>query len=303
MYKEKGIESVQNELEKRFTTLDFWEQYLRNKDTSYGYYESIEFTVVCKPDLKNLKVFKNNILSKEKIFESDVMTGKNNGAKNSQGDLKTPLGVYQLVNKLNHLDPFYGPLAIVTNYPNSYDKVIHNRTGDGIWIHGVPTNNETRDPYTKGCIALENNNLLSLDRSIRYNNSILIIDNENNETNQTKYKEDIAVILSELYKWKDSWQSGNYESYINFYSDQFKRFDGTDFEAFKKYKKMIFDRNEKKEISFKDFNITPYPNLEGKKLYKVTYYQNYSTKSVKFNGTKELYLEVLNNSISILFEG
>ncbi len=300
LYKKEGIASVQKELDKNFETKEFWDQYLKNIDTTYGYYESIDFTLVCKPDIKIINVFKNTQNEKQKIFQSYVMTGKNNGPKNEQGDLRTPIGVYTLVEKLKNVDPFYGPLALVTNYPNNFDK-IYGRTGNGIWIHGVPENAQ-RDPYTKGCIALDNLNLEALDKNIVYQNSVLIIENENQELNSSN-KSDIATILANIYQWKNSWESGNFDKYITFYSENFKKTDGSDFEQFKSYKKSIFDKNEKKEIIFKDINITPYPNEENRDLYKIKYYQVYSTKSVHFSGEKELYIEFKDQKISILFEG
>ncbi len=51
--------------------------------------------------------------------------------------MKTPEGVYELTSKLTKLDSFYGPLALVTSYPNTFDKAM-NKKGHGIWIHGMP---------------------------------------------------------------------------------------------------------------------------------------------------------------------
>jgi murein L,D-transpeptidase YafK len=300
IYKEKGIASVQNELDKQLATQDFWTNYLQNVDTSNGYYDSIDYTIVCKPDMKKINIFKNNKNEKVKIFESNIMTGKNNGAKENKGDLKTPIGAYDLINKLTKLDQFYGPLALVTSYPNSFDK-INGRTGDGIWIHGVPLRGE-RDPSTKGCIALDNKNLELLDKSIDFTNSVLIIENNTTDINYSN-KTDMVTILSNFYSWKNAWKEGDFEKYISFYSSNFKKTDGSDIKKFISYKKSIFDRKEEKQIIFKDLNIIPYPNEENKNMYKIKYYQIYSTKNYNFSGLKELYIEILDDKISILYEG
>ena len=66
-----------------------------------------------------------------------AFTGKYDGDKVSAGDRRTPIGIYNLTQKLSTVDPFYGPMAFVTSYPNLYDR-IRGKSGDGIWIHGLP---------------------------------------------------------------------------------------------------------------------------------------------------------------------
>lgn len=300
IYKEKGIEEVQKELEQQFTTKDFWTDYLQNIDISNGYYESIKYTLISNPNTKMIYIFKNDKKDTNKIFETTILTGKNSGAKSIEGDLKTPVGSYDLTNKLTTIDQFYGPLALVTNYPNSFDK-INGRTGDGIWIHGVPLSGE-REQATKGCIALDNKHLIQLDQTIDFTNSVLIL-----ESNTTSFpystKEEMANILSNLYLWKSAWEKGDFNTYISFYSPNFRKTDGSDIKKFTSYKKSIFDKKEEKQIIFKDINVIPYPNEESRHIYKIKYYQVYSTKSHYFKGIKELYIELLHDKFSILSEG
>ncbi len=300
LYKENGLQVIEHKLNQELASKNFWDEYLKNVDTSNGYYDSIEYTLVCQSDMKKIHIYKNNKKEQVKIFESDIMTGKNNGAKLSKGDLKTPLGAYDLINKLTTLDSFYGPLALVTSYPNNFDK-INGRTGDGIWIHGLPTNGE-RDSSTKGCIALDNANLELLDKSINYSNAVLIIENNITDANISN-KSDMAHLLANFYSWKNAWEKSDFETYISFYSQNFKKTDGSDIKSFISYKKSLFDRKEKKQITFKDINIIPYPNEENKNMYKIKYYQIYSTKNYNFAGKKELYVELIDDKISILYEG
>ncbi len=48
------------------------------------------------------------------------------GDKKTEGDLRTPIGVYDLVKKISNVDEFYGPLAFVISYPNIYDRYKEN---------------------------------------------------------------------------------------------------------------------------------------------------------------------------------
>ena len=84
--------------------------------------------------------------------------GKLGTLKQTEGDQRTPLGVYFVTREVPtaHRDERYGSRALVLNYPNPYDR-LEGRSGDSIWLHGVPANLYTRAPRaTDGCVALPN---------------------------------------------------------------------------------------------------------------------------------------------------
>ena len=211
--------------------------------------------------------------------------------------LKTPIGAYKLTRRITNVDPFYGPLALATNYPNIYDKS-QGKTGHGIWIHGLPINQE-RDDFTQGCIALDNTKIKNLDKTINIKNSVLVI---SEKKLSTVSKEDMSIVLSSIFKWRDAWVDSDITSYLSFYAKEFKKSNGQSLQKFSNYKKRVFSKNEKKSIEFTNINIIPYPNDLNKKLYKVIMDEKYKTKNHKFNGKKELYVEVINGEISILTE-
>ena len=107
----------------------------------------------------------------------NILLGKNSGDKEIAGDMKTPVGVYKIIAAKNddELAPMYGPKAFVLNYPNALDKK-SGKTGSGIWIHGVE--NENREPSTKGCIVMNNKDLLKLNDYIKINTNIFIFPEE-----------------------------------------------------------------------------------------------------------------------------
>ncbi|NPA74446.1 MAG: hypothetical protein GXO12_07010, partial [Epsilonproteobacteria bacterium] len=80
-----------------------------------------------------------------------------------------------------------------------------------------------------------------------------------------------------------------------------KRFDGKDFESFAKMKKIIFARKGKKRIRFENINIIPYPNIDGKRLFRIDFYEKYKASNYKYNGPKELYIK-LADKVKILAE-
>ncbi len=297
IYRMEGIKAVEQELEKNLRDVNFWKKYLEKRNVEYGYYEYNKYVILAEKENKELSIFENleddyKLISKEKMI-----IGENSGDKLLEGDKKTPEGSYDLLQKKTGLDQFYGPFALVTSYPNSFDQSL-NKKGHGIWIHGMPLNGD-RENYTQGCLALNNEKLKELEKNIDYKKTVLITSGD--EFKKAK-KEDIALILSSIYKWKDAWKTSNINEYLSFYSKEFKRADRSDFNTFANQKKQIFAKNENKIINLYNMDISPYPNSLGKKIYRAVMDEEYYSPSVKFVGKKELFLEVANNKVQILTE-
>jgi murein L,D-transpeptidase YafK len=296
-YRKNGIKNIEKKLDTALSDTVYWKEIIKNKDTTFGYIEKYDSILVCDKTLSNLKLYKKN---KDGIFklkqEYHAYTGKNKGDKQEEGDLKTPIGIYNLVKKIEKLDSFYGPLAFVTSYPNLYDKY-NNKDGHGIWIHGLPLEQQ-RDEYTKGCIAINNNGLKCLEKSINLNSTLLLI-YENSNIKKTD-KQKLEKIASWLYKWRYAWKYNDLDTYLSFYDKDFKRFDGKNFKQFKQYKKAVFAKKEKKSIIFNDINIIPYPNHNN--IYQVTFYEKYKSKHYEFNGDKELLIKIDGEKIKIFSE-
>ncbi|WP_228711957.1 L,D-transpeptidase family protein [Halarcobacter ebronensis] len=298
IYRSQGLEAVKEKLENELKKKEYWQSYLANKNVDYGYYESREFVILAQKDKKELTLYKVDKNKYSILLKDSVIVGEIDGDKQEEGDLKTPTGVYDLTQKLTKLDQFYGPLALVTSYPNTFDKT-RNKKGHGIWIHGMPLN-EDRESFTKGCIALDNFRLEELDNTIDYDKSVLLISEDS--VNKAS-KEEISLILSSIFKWRDAWKKSDIEEYLGFYSDSFKRDDGMNFEKFRDYKERIFSRKEDKTIEFTNINIIPYPNSLDKIMFKVVMDEDYKTNNYTFVGKKELYIELKDDKIKILAEG
>ena len=79
----------------------------------------------------------------QKIKTYNCTTGKLNGEKSYEGDLRTPTGLYffsnawtgedlqQMYGAANAVD--YGSGAFELNYPNHLDKTFYDKGGSGIW--------------------------------------------------------------------------------------------------------------------------------------------------------------------------
>ena len=296
-YRNHGIYGLEKQLDQQLTKQSYWKSYLKNKDTTFGYFESYTNILICDKSQSKLSLYKkdhNNSFVLQK--EYNAYTGKKEGDKEKEGDLKTPVGIYNIVKKITKVDSFYGPMAFVTSYPNLYDKY-RNKTGQGIWIHGLPINQE-RDSFTKGCIAINNKSIECLDRNIDMKKTVLIINEKTLHKNISK--EELSKILSNLFQWRFAWIYNDLDRYLSFYDPTFKRFDGRDFKNFKRYKQRIFNKKEKKTIIFTKINIVPYPKSSN--IYQITFKEQYKSQSFSFNGNKVLIVKLMGNRFQILTE-
>lgn len=296
-YREHGIQNIAKQMDKDLSDKKYWIDYLQGIDTSFGYMESYKNLLSCDKSNATLTLYtKDTNQSFVTIKGYDAFTGKIQGDKVKEGDLKTPVGVYTLVKKLSKVDSFYGPMAFVTSYPNSYDKY-RGKNGSGIWIHGLPLS-QKRDSFTKGCIAINNRNIECLDRHIDITETILII-SENQQAKETS-KESLATVLAQLYAWRYAWIYNDINAYLNFYHESFKRFDGIDKTNFSSYKTRVFNKGEEKTIIFNNINVIPYPGT--KDIYKVIFSELYESNSFSFTGEKVLILKLQDSNIQILTE-
>lgn len=297
IYRFQGINEVEKEIEKSLTDINYWKEYLSDKNVDYGYYEYKKYVLVAQKEQLEMSLFERVENDYKLVVRNNVIVGENSGDKFIEGDKKTPEGAYELIEKKTQLDQFYGPFALVTTYPNVFDQSL-DKNGSGIWIHGMPFNGG-RENFTRGCIALDNNELENLEKNLDLSKTILLT---SNSEFKKATKEDIAQILAMIFKWRDSWKYSNIDEYLSFYSTEFKRADKSNFEQFSEYKKRVFAKDEKKTINFMNIDISPYPNSLNKTMYKVLMDEEYLSPTVKFYGKKELFLEIVNNQVKILSE-
>ncbi|EHN6902323.1 murein L,D-transpeptidase [Campylobacter jejuni] len=292
IYLNQGLDAVGVAIEKELTQKDFWLSEIGDKNISLGYYDDNVAIVLTNKTDKILRVYSYEDGKIRKDFEQkEIITGLM-GDKKIEGDLKTPVGFYELGRKFNPGDPYYGPFAFATTYPNLLDK-IQGKTGGGIWIHGYPLDGSRLDEFkTRGCIALFNNNLEKFAQVVQ--DKKVFVMTEEKEKIRAK-KDQIASLLADLFTWKLAWTNSDTNTYLSFYDEQeFKRFDKMKFEQFASMKKSIFSRKENKKIKFSDINISPYPNLENETMYRISFYEDYYTKNYQFRGDKILYVKIDN---------
>ncbi|HKJ69226.1 MAG TPA: L,D-transpeptidase family protein [bacterium] len=171
-----------------------------------------------------------------------VTTGRINGDKQKEGDLKTPEGIYYIVSSISgeRLPSKYGPLALVLNYPNMVDLLL-NKTGSNIWIHG--RDEKIQDFQTEGCVSLENGNVLNLLTYVSRDKTPIIINDSLRTFGEQEYN-----LLGDFWKrrletWAQAWENGDTLTYFNYYSQLYN--DGSlnyrEFKEKKTYLESVYD--------------------------------------------------------------
>jgi len=171
------------------------------------------------------------------IKKYNVIMGKNGGPKQTAGDGRTPEGIYFIIGRKEgwDLNTIYGPLAYVLNYPNEEDKIA-GRTGNGIWIHGMPE--DSSRIQTRGCLVMDNKNLIELSHYLKIGiGTPVIIINDSNFVNVDNYFNYLAIkqkrnkvleeykkqekeFVSILNQWKKAWETKNLKEYESFYDKE-----------------------------------------------------------------------------------
>lgn len=297
LYLEDGIGAVERYINEQLVSKEYWNEKIKTKDVSFGYYENLDTLLVASKKKKSLHVFNNTKEGLELVTSYGVIVGKE-GDKKVEGDLKTPVGVYTVTKRFVPSDLFYGPLAYALSYPNTMDKV-HKKNGYGIWIHGSPMDGSNRDPMSKGCIVMDNDTIELMDKKVKANSAITIIGED--EVRKTD-AESISIILANLYQWKKVWSDNNLKEYLAFYDEDFVRFDGMRIARFKEMKTYVFKNDDEKDIKITNINISPYPNEKNKEIFKITFYEDYTSKKHSFKGNKELYVRLDGERFFILVE-
>ena len=76
LYLKYGISAVEKELEKSIQDSNYWESYLKNKDLSFGFFQSNKYLVVSSKKQKIMRAYFYDTASVKKVFEENIIVGK-----------------------------------------------------------------------------------------------------------------------------------------------------------------------------------------------------------------------------------
>jgi len=231
-----------------------------------------------------------------------ISIGKNGSGKEVEGDLKTPIGVYQITSYLDdkELDDFYGAGAYPVNFPNTWDRLL-NRSGHGIWLHGLPKGVDSRPMLdSEGCIILDNNTMRQLDQYVTTGESLFVLGTSLNWLPPGTPQSD-SDILSAIDEWRHSWEDNDINRYLaNYHADFTDR--KKDLSAWSVYKRQINRNKTYIKVKLSEMSVIEYPGEDN--LVAVRFYQDYTSSNYNWQGWKHLLWRRDDNGVwRIFYEG
>lgn len=173
-----------------------------------------------------LYLFENGPTGLQLIADYYVSVGKLGVEKKTEGDQRTPLGVYFITSNLDpkSLRDFYGAGALPINYPNVLDSK-RGKTGSGIWLHGTPSNQFSRAPLaTDGCVALANPDLDRIIKTVEVRTTPVVIAPKLQWVPAHSVKAQSKPFEDALAAWQNAKSSGNMDRLLSFYTPDFNSY-------------------------------------------------------------------------------
>ncbi len=258
--------------------------------------------IVIDTDKSRLYLYKNEGGRLTYVTDYYVTVGKNGVDKKSEGDKRTPLGVYFAKTKLTQpLADFYGDGAYPLNYPNEWDTQ-HNRTGSGIWLHGTPSSTYSRAPRASdGCVVLTNADLKALEPFLQSGKTPVIIANNLQWLATDTTSSEKQTLQEAIDSWLEDWKSQNTANYLAHYSQDFSS-NGINYQQWSEHKYQVQASKPKVNISLSNLSMFAYPDTN-KKLVVVDFIQDFSSPTLSNKMQKRQYWIQENNIWKIIYEG
>jgi|TARA_B100000315_G_scaffold259226_1_gene314358 murein L,D-transpeptidase YafK len=212
------------------------------------------------------------------------------------------VGVYRITSFLNdeQLSDNYGFGAYPLNYPNTWDR-ISNRTGHGIWLHGLPKGTDKRPPQdSDGCVIVDNGTLEQFGLYIKAGESLFVLSETLNWL-PPGTKQPSADILEAIERWREDWVTNDNAAYLANYHDDFtdtKR----SLSEWKDYKTRVNGTKSYIKVDLSELSVVAYPGEEN--LVATRFYQRYESSNYRWQGWKQLlWLRDESGAWRILYEG
>lgn len=248
------------------------------------------FTYMILVDLPRarLYVLENDAGGIKLVRSHYASMGKNGWGKEVAGDHRTPVGLYRVTGWIDdrQLPDLYGAGAFPLDYPNFWDR-IKNRTGSGIWLHGVPNSTDSRPPRSsEGCVTMANADLRALRPYIRQGRTPILL---SDAVSWVEPAEAAAVrddLVERTDAWRKAWIAGDSGAYLAFYAEDFSS-DGMDRAAFAEHKRRISESRAFIDIEIDDLSLFRYPG-SGDSLVLAEFKQRYRSDTYELDSRKQL---------------
>jgi murein L,D-transpeptidase YafK len=259
--------------------------------------------IVVDMSLSRLYLFENNQGQPKLIKDFYASIGKKGADKLVSGDNKTPIGVYFITTRLldENLPSKYGSGALPLNYPNALDYQ-QKKTGNGIWLHGSPTETYSRAPLaSEGCVSLTNEDFTELDRLVGIATTPVILGEKIEWLSLLSWQQQQVQALNVVANWEKDWESLDKERYIRHYSEAFSS--GKDnYTTWKQKKARINSSKSFIKVELNNLSLYSYPDQ--KDILVSQFVQNYASSNFNASSShKRLYWKKEQDDWKIIYEG
>ncbi len=259
------------------------------------------YALVVDTSRSTLYVYENVNGQAQYVADYYVTIGKLGTEKSVAGDQRTPIGVYFIKANLpkQQLADMYGSGAFPLSYPNEWDKQ-NKRTGQGIWLHGTPSDTYSRPPRaSNGCVVLSNDNLEQIAPYLQVGITPVIITNHM-ELETAQDDNERASLLAEIEQWRKDWSSLNTDAYLKHYSQDFNS-GRENYSAWAKQKQLVNSGKSWIKVDVDGVSMFTYP--EQPNMVVVNFNQDYSSSNLANRMKKRQYWIKQNDHWKIIYEG
>lgn len=236
-------------------------------------------------------------------FSRPISIGKAGFGKQIEGDNRTPVGLYRVTSFLpdEQLSDYYGHGAFPIDYPNTFDR-LKNRTGYGIWLHGLPKGIEQRPLLdSEGCVVIDNTAFDWLKEYLKEGQTRVFLGDQISWTSPTQLEMQRRELETAIEGWRTAWISKNNEAYLSYYAENFTSLN-RNLAQWVEYKTRINNAKDWIEVDISNLNILAYPGETD--LIVIEYDQTYRSSNYNDAGKKQLFWRrQVDGSWKIIFEG
>jgi len=260
-----------------------------------------KYALVADASRSTLYLYENVNGEPRYVADFYVTIGKLGTEKISEGDQRTPIGVYFVKANLpkNKLADMYGNGAYPLSYPNEWDRK-NGRTGQGIWLHGTPSGTYSRPPRaSNGCLVLANEDIDKLAPYLQVGVTPVIITNQIEWASETE-QNDRNALLAEIEAWRKDWASLNTDVYLKHYASNFSS-DSLKYQAWAKQKHLVNSGKSWIKVNLSEVSIFTYPDQPNMAV--VNFEQDYSSSNLTNRMKKRQYWIKQNSRWQIIYEG
>lgn len=246
------------------------------------------YMLVVDLQASRLYVYENTGEQPQLVDNFYTTIGKNGYGKRTEGDQKTPIGVYFVTGFIEpgELPDLYGAGAFPIDYPNPWDQR-QGHTGYGIWLHGTPSDTYSRPPRdSDGCVILSNQDFKRLQPYLDIGTTPVVLADGIEWLKPSKLQQRRKQFAALLEEWRSDWESRDAQAYLRHYSRDYKGL-GMDYSEWVSHKRRVNPSKRYIDVGLSDTSMYLYPGQDD--LLVVTFTQDYESDNFQRTFRKRQY--------------